>query len=144
MVCKRCFKFHQNFVKLELINQNKSNQSETFSKETGLPGLFIESKIFSLALQIKKLQRFQMWQIYLDHPVLESSDEKQTQTLFKLQAVFPSTKILIQIYFNINAVAYIDCPCSKNFLAFCRFQLIKQAGIRNIAHNEITTNSSRH
>ncbi len=59
----------QNSLKLEFLNQGGTNSSETFSKKTRLPGLSNEPRISSIALQIRKLQRFQMWWKILDHPV---------------------------------------------------------------------------
>jgi hypothetical protein len=47
--------FTKILIKLKFLNQNKSNQNETFSKKTSPPGLFNKLKIFSLAFQIKKL-----------------------------------------------------------------------------------------
>ncbi len=42
-------------LKLEFLNQGKSNQGENYSKKTSPPGLSNELKISSIALQTKKL-----------------------------------------------------------------------------------------
>ncbi len=67
MVCKRYFKFHQIWIKLLFLKEDKSNQSGTFSKKTRPSALSNEPKISSLTLQIKKLQRFQMWKKILTY-----------------------------------------------------------------------------
>ncbi len=68
MVYKDISNFVKTLVKLKFLNQDKSNQSETFPKKTSRTGLFNELRISSIALQIRKLWRFEKLSLIMHQP----------------------------------------------------------------------------